>query len=214
MGKPGVMLYFDVRPCLKRLSAEEKGRLFEAILEYGENGEDPGFEGMLGIAWDFIQPSIDRDSDRYALQVSQKRYAAFVRDAKKKGVEVMSFEKWSALDDNTRHQLVSCDVERHPTTTTATITTSSTTIESKADKPPSRHRFSPPTVHEVQAYCQEHGYSVDAERFVDFYESNGWMVGKNRMKDWRATVRNWSRKEKQNHGKAESRQIWTVGTVV
>lgn len=84
----------------------------------------------------------------------------------------------------------------------------------KADKPPSRLRFSPPTVDDVKEYCQEHGYSVDAERFVDFYESNGWMVGKNRMKDWRATVRNWSRKEKQNHGKAESRQIWTVGTVV
>jgi len=210
MGKPGVMLYFDVRPCLRRLSAEEKGHLFEAILEYGENGVDPGFEGMLGVAWDFIQPSIDRDSDRYDLQVSQKRYAAFVRDAKKKGVKVVSFEKWSTLDDNTRHQLLTGDIERHPTPTT----TPATTIESKADKPPSRHMFSPPTVDDVKAYCQEHGYSVDAERFVDFYESNGWMVGKNRMKDWQATVRNWSRKEKQNYGKAESRQVWTVGTVV
>lgn len=42
-------------------------------------------------------------------------------------------------------------------------------------------RFIPPTVEEVRRYCQENNYSVDAERFVDFYECKGWMVGKNKM---------------------------------
>lgn len=63
MGKrPGIMLYFEVRPALRRLSDEEKGRLFEAILDYGENGILPIFDGCLGVAWDFIQPRIDADS--------------------------------------------------------------------------------------------------------------------------------------------------------
>ena len=85
----------------------------------------------------------------------------------------------------------------------------------EADKPPTRRRFFPPTVDEVKKYCQEQGYSVDAERFVDHYESNGWMVGKNNMKDWKAAVRNWNRKEKPNNGKTESKQLWpTIGTVV
>ena len=84
----------------------------------------------------------------------------------------------------------------------------------KADKPPTRHRFSPPTVDEVKAYCLEHGYTVDADRFVDYYESNGWMIGKNKMKDWKAAVRSWSRKENSNHGKTESQPKWSVGTVV
>lgn len=58
----------------------------------------------------------------------------------------------------------------------------------KADKPPTRRRFSPPTVDEVKKYCREQGCAVDAERFVDHYESNGWMVGKNKMRNWKAAV--------------------------
>lgn len=59
-----------------------------------------------------------------------------------------------------------------------------------------RTRFTPPTLDEVIAYCQERGNSVDAERFVSFYESNGWKVGKNPMKDWRAAVRTWERDDR------------------
>jgi hypothetical protein len=54
-------------------------------------------------------------------------------------------------------------------------------------------RFTPPTVEEVRSYCTERKNNVDAQRFVDYYSSNGWMVGKNKMKDWRAAVRNWER---------------------
>lgn len=57
-------------------------------------------------------------------------------------------------------------------------------------------RFAKPTLEEVQAYITEKGYSVDAERFVDYYESNGWKVGKNPMKDWKAAVRNWNKTDK------------------
>lgn len=65
----------------------------------------------------------------------------------------------------------------------------------KADKPPSAKRFTPPSADDVRAYCKEQGYNVDAERFVDYYASRGWMVGKAKMKDWRAAVRNWARDE-------------------
>lgn len=52
-------------------------------------------------------------------------------------------------------------------------------------------RFTPPSVDDVSAYVQAHGYHVNAERFVAFYEQKGWMVGKNHMKDWKAAVRSW-----------------------
>lgn len=54
-------------------------------------------------------------------------------------------------------------------------------------------RFKPPTVEEVAAYCQERGNHVDVQRFVDYYTANGWKVGKNPMKDWKAAVRTWER---------------------
>lgn len=54
-------------------------------------------------------------------------------------------------------------------------------------------RFVPPTVDEVRAYCQDRQNGVDPQRFVDYYTSNGWMVGKNKMKDWKAAVRTWEK---------------------
>ena len=58
-----------------------------------------------------------------------------------------------------------------------------------------RTYFKPPTVEEVAAYVKEKGYSIDAEQFVAFYESKGWMIGKNKMQKWRAAVATWQRKQ-------------------
>ena len=57
---------------------------------------------------------------------------------------------------------------------------------------PKQKRFVPPTVDDVKAYITEKGYAFSAERFVAYYESNGWRVGKNPMKDWKAACRTWA----------------------
>ena len=54
-------------------------------------------------------------------------------------------------------------------------------------------RFTPPTVEEVQAYCRERQNNVDPQRFIDYYTARGWLIGKNKMKDWKAAVRTWER---------------------
>ena len=54
-------------------------------------------------------------------------------------------------------------------------------------------RFTPPTLEDVLAYCNERQNNVDAQHFIDYYTSNGWLVGKNKMKDWKAAVRTWER---------------------
>lgn len=59
--------------------------------------------------------------------------------------------------------------------------------------PPPRSGFVKPTLDEIKAYCKERKNRVDPERFLAYYESNGWKVGRNAMKDWRAAVRNWER---------------------
>ena len=63
--------------------------------------------------------------------------------------------------------------------------------------PKKEQNFVPPTVVDVAAYIQEKGYHFDAESFVSFYESKGWMIGKNRMKDWRSACRTWENKKKE-----------------
>lgn len=58
--------------------------------------------------------------------------------------------------------------------------------------------FAPPSVEMVTAYCKENGYTISAWKFVNYYTSNGWLVGKNKMKDWKAAVRTWQSKENEN----------------
>lgn len=80
--KPGVMIYFEVRPCLAQLSAEEKGRLFEAILSYGEDGEVPDFDDRLLIAWSFIRQRIDFDQAKYDAKCEHMKEARAARELK------------------------------------------------------------------------------------------------------------------------------------
>lgn len=70
-------------------------------------------------------------------------------------------------------------------------------IEGECEKPhsPKRKTFTKPTIDEIQDYCIERNNNVNAEQFFDHYESNGWKVGKNSMKDWKAAVRTWERSE-------------------
>lgn len=76
----------------------------------------------------------------------------------------------------------------------------------KSDKP-TRTRFIPPTKEEVEAYCFERQNNVDAERFIDHYTSNGWLVGKNKMKDWKAAVRTWEKNGYSTNAKTPKRSV-------
>lgn len=68
-------------------------------------------------------------------------------------------------------------------------------IDSSASTTTKRKRFEKPTLSEIKEYCIERNNNVDAQHFYDYYESNGWKVGKNSMKNWQATVRTWERSE-------------------
>ena len=123
MGKrPGVMFYFDIRPALKRLSNGEQGQLFEAILDYGEYGREPALEGALGVAWDFIQPRLDRDKERYEEIARKRAQAARCR-----------WEKEAEAEDDANAYTW---MHRMPTTTTtSTPTSSSSSTPASASNP-------------------------------------------------------------------------------
>lgn len=67
-----------------------------------------------------------------------------------------------------------------------------------------KQNFVPPTVEEVQDYIYEKKYSVDAEAFVAFYESKGWMVGRNKMKNWKAALVTWEKRNKNKNNNYNS----------
>lgn len=80
-------------------------------------------------------------------------------------------------------------------------------IDIDKEKDKKSRGFVKPTVEEVRAYCQERNNNIDPERFVDFYEMKGWMIGKNKMKDWKAAVRTW---EKRREGEQPNDRVGRI----
>jgi len=145
--QPGVMLYFDIRPCLNRMNREEQGDLFVAILDYAQYGVVPELDGVLGVAWDFIQPRLDRDREKYEQITVQRNYAAYSRETKRRGDTPLSFDDWKATSDNESLRVVTNDDEPLPTTTsnTNTNTSPSTTTATTATTTPTSTSASTPT---------------------------------------------------------------------
>ena len=67
---------------------------------------------------------------------------------------------------------------------------------------PKRKNFVKPTVEEIAAFCKEKKYTVNAQQFFNYYESNGWKIGRNAMKSWQAAVQNWNIRDKANNKQA------------
>ena len=193
MPKPGVMFYFDIRPCIKRLTTEEKGQLFEAILDYGEFGSFPNFDDRLGIAWDFIQPKLDRDTELYGHKVTQRQYAVYVREAQKRDHAQIPFDEWVDLSDNEKNRLLSADIGSYPTSTPASTSTSK---EYKADKPPTPTRQKYGSFGWVRLTEEEYTRLVadmgetEALRCITYIDEAAQSTGnKNKWRNWNLVLR-------------------------
>lgn len=132
MARPGIMLYFDILEPIRVLPDADKGRLLVAMLEYGQSGKVPVFDGMLALAWGFVKPKIDKDSEEYNRTVLKRQYATFCRDRKKKGEQEISFEEWLMTIDDQSYQMISRDTKWYPTTTTTPSTTTNTSTTTAA----------------------------------------------------------------------------------
>lgn len=177
------------------MSDQELGRLFRALMEYSESGTAPELTGRESIAFDFIADEIDRDKSAYS--------------------ETCRKNKENGAKATDRYRPLPTATERGPETPKGTQTDKVEGIRTYKETLPigsakkAATAFHPPTVEEVKAYCLERKNKVDAVRFVDYYTANGWKVGKNPMKDWRAAVRTWERDDgKMNARQKEDHDKW------
>ena len=142
MARPGIMIYFDMLGPIRVLPDAEKGRLLVAMLEYGESGTLPQFDGMLALAWEFVKPKLDRDGETYENAKIQRKYAAFCKRRTALNLPKVPFEEWLNMAEDERERMVTEDNEpkravdfvasRYPTTSTPTSTTSSTSATAAA----------------------------------------------------------------------------------
>lgn len=120
--RPGIILYFDMVEPLKALENEEKGQPLDAMLDYGQFGVIPKFDGYLTVAWGFIRPKLDADAKRYRKRVVKNTYSSYCAREKKKNDDktLLEFEEWCSkegIDTTEWIRMVSIDTERHPYTT-------------------------------------------------------------------------------------------------
>ena len=134
------------------------------------------------------------------------RYKATVYQEEKAMLQVKGNKAYTLMDTQCIQNVSNMDTQVRLGKDRLELGKDSIELDNKSDKP-TRTRFIKPSLEEVQAYCNERQNNVDAQRFIDYYESNGWKVGKNPMKDWKAAVRTW---EKNGYGtnrpKANERQ--------
>lgn len=191
--KSSFVLYTGYIEQIEILSREQRGDLLTAIFYYTSGRELPEMDGMTKMAFSFIKTRLDKDGEKYRAIVEKRREAgAKGGRPKADGLE----EKAKKANGFSEKQTETKKPDNEYDNDNVIKKKDSNESKEKAS------RFIPPTRQEVNVYCAEKDLDVDVERFIDYYTSNGWMVGKNKMKDWKATLRNWSRKERQDNGRA------------
>ena len=185
--KKSFVMYESWGAAIEKMSNEQAGELIKAIYAYQKDPDAVPEDPALAFVFELIKQQLDADSQRY------KEACAARSEAGKKGGRPKtnaSDKKQMVSEESKKSKCFSEKAKKADNEYDNDL--KENTLEGVKEK-----RFAPPTLQEVKDYCLKMGYThVDAERFIDYYTSNGWMVGKNRMKDWKAAVRNWDRREK------------------
>lgn len=111
MNRPGVMIYFSLRPALKYLNDEQLGQLLRGILDYAELGEAPDFlDPILAMAWSFVASGIDRDWEAYKATTEKRKYAAYCREALRRRKAELAYEDWEAMTAEERKRYLDSEI--------------------------------------------------------------------------------------------------------
>lgn len=159
---------------LRRMEPSVRLELTDAIMRKAFFNESTELSPEASSAWAFIEPEVEQDTDRW-LDIRQKRSQCGAMGGRPKANESKQKQKKQLLPNAFPQQ------DTIPAVT-----------ESKVK------RFVKPTIEDVRAYVSEKGYSFDPESFFAFYESKGWVVGKNPMKNWRAACTTWQKGRNNN----------------
>lgn len=219
--KPGVMIYWEMFDMLQALPPKQMRQMLAAICSYARYGVEPEEvkkPAFLAL-WTLTRQRIDADSERYETICSKNQINGYISSFKRiyapeHGLDPEDREALSAYIGSKLKE--SYDREQSLGMGKAGEGSKPTPSPTPTPKPTSTGRsggFLPPSQEEVKDYCLQKGYPVDPEQFVNYYTANGWKVGKNPMKDWKAAVRTWKGRETAG-GKTEFSAYGSLGREV
>ena len=205
-------LFLHQRPIMEAASNEVVGAAVKAAMRYFDTGEVTNLSPMEAMLFASLKEYADEATEDYIRKTENGK-----KGGRPKKPEVLSSNVSPAMQTEADAE---ADAEAEAETESEADAEADTEREKEAEGEleavihPSgtapRSHFSPPGTEEVRQYCLENGYNLDPERFIDYYTANGWCMGNTSMKDWKAAVRNWNRKEKPN-APTKPKPTWTFG---
>lgn len=211
MGKDSFILYKSFFGPISKLSDRQLGRLFRAIYEYNISGV-VSVEEDIEMAFQFFKNQFDIDEMKYQSKVERNR-----ENGRRGGIQKAENDKVKADGSETKRMLANAsecqrnlanlaynDNENDNDKDIEKENNSSELLKKKPTPKQQASKFVKPQVADVDAYCKERNNGVDAEKFCSYYEANGWKVGRNPMKDWKAAVRTWERTQKTTSASGQS----------
>ena len=185
MPKNSFIFYRSFSECLKSLPDKERLILYDSIIDYALDEIEPNLDGCLKGMFALIKPQLDANIRRW-------------KNGCKGGAPVGNQNATKNNQETTKEQPKTTNVQpNHNVNVNDNVNVNVNDNENKKEDIKEKRVFQTPTLSEIKDYILEKHYQVDAERFFDFYSSKGWMIGKNKMKDWRASVRTWARSDRQ-----------------
>lgn len=146
---------------------------YQALAKYALDSEETSLNGISSAVLELCKPQIDANNRRF-------------ENGKKGGRKNQTETKTEPKQNQT---------ETKPKPNVNVNVNDNVNVNVNANENKRACRFAPPTLDDVTAYCTERGNGIDPQRFIDYYQSNGWKVGKNPMKDWKAAVRTWEQRD-------------------
>lgn len=206
MARAYFQVYFSYEEPLKSLSYEQIGKIFMAMFQYEKTKEKPELDPVSDMAFYFIRSQMDRDRQMYEEKCERSRQNGMKGGRPRKSEKSQGFlENQPVFPETQKTQRF---LENQPVFLETQKSQGEGEGEGKgkyniigADKPPKKEKpqrnIIPPDLEWVKSYCKERQNNVDPKRFFDHYESIGWKIGKQTMKDWQAAVRTWEPIESQ-----------------
>lgn len=187
--------YKSFADALEFIPPEEHMNCLTALFSYVFDGEDTAESNSAKLYMTLIKPVLDTNKKRQ--DGGQKGAEHGKKGGRpKKNVETEGVKQENPIGVIDKNPLEN-PIGVFEKTPDKEIDIDKDNKEKVLPKGNTKKKFVKPTVEEVRAYCLERKNNIDPERFVDYYESNGWKVGKNPMKDWKACVRSWEKNSDQ-----------------
>lgn len=203
MKKKSIIIHEDTTALFEGLEDEDAGQLVKAMIAY-QNDKETSLSGTLGAVFQMLKIGLDKDNEAYKERCEKNRENIKKRwGSKDCGCETDDTEEYDCIPDDTIvYERITDDTNVYESIPNDTQEEEEEEEDLQVSPIPSKKRarkkFVKPSVDEVRAYCLERGNAIDPECFVDFYESKGWKVGKDGMKDWKAAVRTWEKNRYSN----------------